>query len=153
MNKINPDKLPGSRGGRVFIGGDYNHMPDLRKIAKIVEDINFIPIIAHDCDVDLSRIHDEDLRLVHDCKYAIFEVSSPAGQLMELERTIDYGTISYVFYKQRSETDLTPPPTVSSMVKTLLNKMERWQQGYLIGYLTDDELKNIIQRVLRGLKL
>ena len=78
----------------VFIGCNYekdepilNALKEAVKNVK-VNDESFIPIVAKDIfeDIDLTEIHDESLRLLHNCGFAIIDITNPAGQLMELER-------------------------------------------------------------------
>ena len=115
-NKLKIDKMPGEYKKRVFIGGNYDLLPTLREIAKYVTDFGFQPILAYDFDVSESDIHDYDLRLLHNCNYAIFDVTHSAGEVMELERCKDYGTRVMVVYQAREKERM--PDQLSSMILT-----------------------------------
>lgn len=133
---LDVDKMPGRFENRVFIGGNYDHMAVLRKIENYVEENGFQPILAYDFDVPKDKIHDTDLRLLHNCKYAIFDETDPAGELMEIEVSKQYGTMVFIVYQTRDPESRETPPGVTTMVKTL---------GYsMYGYTTFEELRDII---------
>jgi hypothetical protein len=73
------------------------------------------------------EVPDRSLLLLHTCKFAIFEVSSPAGQLMEIERTIDYETDAMCLYSRLSD-DARPSPYVSSMLRTMDIRLEGYTE-------------------------
>ena len=137
---LDPDHLPGSFEKRVFVGGNYDFMANLGEITRCVENLEFQPIFAYDYDIPETEIHDYDCRLLHNCKYAIFEVTIPAGELMELERARDYNTKVLIVYQIRNPNDRSFPPQVSSMVKTF------GHEAY--GYFTFDELYKYIREWL-----
>ena len=66
--------IPGEYERRVFIGGNYDSMPGLREIEKFVKDLKFVPVLAYDCNIPRSQVHDYTLLLLHSCKFAIFEI-------------------------------------------------------------------------------
>ena len=136
VEKLDINKMPGKYENRVFIGGNYDHMAVLKEIEKYIKKSGFQPILAYDFDVPKNKIHDFDLRLLQNCKYAIFDETHPAGELMEIERTKDYGTIVLIIYQIRDPENIEPPAQVTSMVTSLDYPMK--------GYNTFDELKNII---------
>lgn len=117
--KYDPNKPPGALQNRVFVGGNYDIMPLLKKICETVFDNGYQPIFAYDFEVPTDEIHDHDIRLLHNCKYAIFEVSNPAGELMEIERVRDWRIATLLIYQIRDKGNPTPPPAVTSMLKTL----------------------------------
>lgn len=137
-NKLNIDEMPGEYEKRVFIGGNYNFLVNLRGTKGLVKDFGFQPILAKDFNVPENNTHDYDLRLLHNCKYAIFDVTSSAGELMELERCKDYGTQVIVVYQAREKGDI--PEQISNMVRSagFRNK----------GYISEDDFKNIIREFL-----
>lgn len=116
-------------------------MPKLREVQKYVQEVDFVPILAYDCiDIRKNMIHDEDLRLIHNCRYAIFEETDPAGELMELERAArEYKTFVFVVYEVREAFQREPPPKLTNMVKTLGIPM--------LGYSTFSELKLITRMI------
>ena len=83
--------FPGPWEKRVFIGGNYvAHMPILIKIKEVVVRLGYEPVIIDEIDVSGDLIHHHSLMYLHTCKFAIFETTSPGGQLMEVERARDY---------------------------------------------------------------
>jgi len=128
---------------RVFIGGSYQtHMAVLRYIEKVVESLGFKPVVAFDVQMPKDLTHHHTLLLLHTCKYAIFEISSPAGQYMEIERTIDYETKSLLLYSIMSS-DGYPSKSVSSMIQTMKQIKKQ-------GYLTFKEIDSIVKDFLQN---
>ena len=122
VRKQSIDHLPGIWFKRVFLGGDYDHLPILREIQVAVMKLEFEPIIPYDFEVPEKLIHHHDLMLLHCCRLGIFEVSTPAGQLMEIERAKDYDIDTILFY-----TDIDGPPhSLSSMIQTAGYTMESY---------------------------
>jgi hypothetical protein len=140
------DNPPGTFDKRVFVGGNYDFLATLRKICDFIRSTGFTPIMAWDFNVDFRRIHDYDLRLLHQCKYAIFEETSPAGELMELERTRDYGVISFAVYqvRDRDTKRQSPPSQITGMATTY---------GIaLVGYSTFEQLERFIRDVFSSIR-
>jgi hypothetical protein len=101
---------------RCFVGGSYHHGgPNIVPIAQIVRDAGFDAIVADDFEVSESDIHHRSLLLLHLCPKAIFEVTAPAGQLMELERCRDYDIKPMLVRNVMSGQG----PRVSAMVDTM----------------------------------
>ena len=119
------DPLPGTWDKRVFIGGDYDHLPILRDIQETVIRSGFQPIFPYDFMVPEKLIHHHDLMLLHCCRLGIFEVSSPAGQLMEIERAKDYDVQVILFYADRDG----PPHSLTMMVQTAGYSMELYSDS------------------------
>jgi len=119
------DPLPGTWEKRVFIGGDYDHLSILRDIEEAVKKSGFEPILPYDFAVPPKLIHRHDLMLFHCCRLGIFEVSSPAGQLMELERAKDYDVEVILFYVDRDG----PPHSLSMMIQTAGYTMEPYKDS------------------------
>lgn len=139
--KLDPDKLQGTFEKRVFIGGNYDFPVTLRKIRDIVTAKGFVPVLALDFDIPPTTIHDWDLRLLHNCKFAIFEVSCPAGELMEIERAREYKTLLLLAFQARDEQQ-KDPPRVGTMLKTA---------GYEpSGYLSFEHFDTMIGGFLLG---
>lgn len=140
---IRPDRypsvshLPDEWEQRVFIGGDYESISSLSLIIKAVVDFGLRPIIAMEFHSSPDKIHHDALLLLHNCKYAIFDVSGKGGHMMEAERTLDYGTLTLFVCKNNEA------PRVSAMLKSLGDKYE-------IRYFDDrKELKKHIYDFLR----
>jgi len=76
--------LPGKYSNRVFIGGDYVHCLLLDSIKEPIKDVAFYGILANDF-VTPGAERLISLYLLSKCKFAIFEVSTTAGHLIEIE--------------------------------------------------------------------
>jgi hypothetical protein len=145
LEKLDVDRTPGTYDRRVFVGGNYDFMADLRLIKDYIEEAGFVPILAYDFNIPEDKRHDYDLRLLHNCKYGIFEETHSAGELMELERAArEYGTIAFVVYQVRDPAHSDPPHQVSSMVKSLGMMMS--------GYSTWQDLHDFILRVFNNIE-
>jgi len=137
-------ELREKRKRMVFIGCNYvedkSILDELKEAVKNVKVNNesFIPIVAKDIfeDIDLTEIHEESLRLLHNCGFAIIDITNPAGQLMELERARDYGVITFVTYSSSH---------ASAMAVSLSKIMENWGIGYLVKYDDIDGLKKFMK--------
>lgn len=98
---------------RVFVGGDYaNRMPELFKLKSIIQNKGYEPILAIEFKIPTNLIHRHSLLLLHSCKYAIFDMATRSGQLMEAERTIDYENITLFICEDAMF------PKISQMVTT-----------------------------------
>lgn len=92
---------------RVFIGGSgdatINYMRD------IVEKIgDYDPVVAVDFDMPKAMtIYHKCLVLLHSCKYAIFDLSIPGGQIIEIERAPDYGVKTLAVWQADKERSIT----------------------------------------------
>lgn len=130
---------------RVFIGGNYQtHMPIIRHIERIVAECGYTPVVAFDVDIPRENTHDFTILLLHTCGYAIFEISTPAGQLMEIERTQDYANNVLLFFS-RIEPDAPPSPYVTTMLQTMTQFGERLR---IEGYEVPDDMEPIISDFL-----
>lgn len=129
--------MPGKFPRRVFIGGDYDFMACLRQIGKYVREARYQPIIAIDFNPLKDNIHDYDIRLLAMCKRAIFEVTSAAGQYMEIERVRDFKIDACIIYQKRTKNEKNYPQHISSMVTTY------GLQNF--GYATFKELEKVIK--------
>ncbi len=126
---------------RVFIGGNYQtHMPVLRHVERIVASLGFTPVIAFDVEISRESTYHHTLMLLHTCEYAVFEISAPSGQLMEIERTRDYQTKVLLLY---STTEPSGPP--SQLVSSMLTSAE---VGRVEGYVEMADIEPIIARFL-----
>ncbi len=105
------DCLPGTYNNRVFIGGNYDLISSLRDIKAAVYKLNsgFVPILPiDDFQIPQAQIYEWDLRLLHNCRYAIFEVTLPAGELFEIARCVEYGVTALLVYQGRGATGAPP---------------------------------------------
>jgi hypothetical protein len=133
------DQIPGQLERRVFIGGNYDNCAVLREIASIVQDLGYQPIIALDFDIPETEIRRYDLILLHNCKYAIFEVTFSNGHLIEIERARDYDVQTLLVYQVRDE-NRKPPPGATQMILT--SAFPRF------GYKNFTELKEYLRSFL-----
>jgi hypothetical protein len=142
--KFSVDAPPGKIENRVFVGGNYVLMPVLREIAKVIRDHNLQPIVAYDFDIPLERTREYTLRLLFQCKMAIFEVTLGNGQLVEIVRASGFGETSILQVFMAMDERREPPKTMSVMV---------WQaRPPPQGYLSLDELGEIVGTFLATLK-
>ena len=139
--------IPGDLENRVFIGGNYDNMAILNHLKDIVYKFGFFPILAYDFDVPKDDIHDFDLRLVSSCKYAIFEVTTPQGELMEILRSVDYRNSILILYQVRDPESREMPQQITTMLSTL--KYESLEKQ---GYNHINELNRIVETWFKGLK-
>lgn len=111
------DCLPGTYDSRVFIGGNYQSIKDLRDIKEAVYNLGsiFVPILPYDdFEIPPGQVYATDLRLLHNCKYAIFEVTHPGGELFEIARCAEYRVTTLLVYQARGFADA--PPSVKTML-------------------------------------
>lgn len=121
---------------RVFVGGNYDFLPTLRKICDLVVKTGFLPVLAFDYDVPEEMIYSFDLGLLGECKYAIFEITAGNGHLMELNEAINLRKNVFALYSVRDRRQSKPPHTVSSMLTTA--------NIVLLGYDSIENLEEII---------
>ena len=116
--KTMPLGFPQPREQRVFIGANYDtHGHVIPEIKEVVLRKGYTPIILYEVSIPPERIHHNSLMLLHTCAYAIIDITSPAGQYMEIERAHDYNV---KVLPVRSALDkIKFPPHISSMIKTL----------------------------------
>lgn len=90
-------RIPGDWDNRVFIGGDYvSYFYVLNMLKPLLQSNKYTPIIAYEfTKPDEMSIREQALLLLHNCKYAIFDISGRGGHLMEIERTFDYQTKAF----------------------------------------------------------
>jgi hypothetical protein len=138
--KNSVDSPPGKIENRVFIGGNYVLMPILRMIEDTVRQSGFQPIIAVDFDIPLEKTREYTLRLLYQCRLAIFEETLGDGHMVEIARTSGFGEIGFLQIYMAMNERREPPKTMSIMV---------WQsKPPPEGYLTIDELREIVQAFL-----
>jgi hypothetical protein len=132
-----PLGFPQPRDRRVFIGTNYDsHAHVIPEIKRAVLLKGYAPIIVAEVSFPPQQTRDVSLLLLHTCGLAVFDVTSPAGQLMEIERARDYGTTVLLV---RSD-PVGHPPHVSEMIRSL---------GYTIHTYRDmDELKRHVMNFL-----
>lgn len=122
-----------------FVGGNYYAGgPNLEPIMQIVRDEGFEPVMPLRFEFPQTDVHHRSLLLLHLCRKAVFEVTLPAGQLMELERCRDYDIEPLLVRNVLHDQDAH----VSQMISTMANvKVD--------GYTNLDELRSLIRDYLR----
>jgi len=83
--------FPQPRERRVFIGANFDTPAFVAEIQIAVVLSGYVPIITAEVFIPPKDTHDASLLLLRTCGHAIFDITNPAGQLMEIERTRDYG--------------------------------------------------------------
>lgn len=134
------DSPPGRIENRVFIGGNYALMPVLRYIENVVKKIGLQPIIAYDFDIPIDKTREYILRLLYQCKLAIFEETLSNGHMVEIARTSGFGEIGILQIYMAMDERREPPKTMSIMVWQSTPPPE--------GYLTFGELEEIVEAFL-----
>jgi len=124
---------------RVFIGASYKEIYVINSIKIIVEQKGYDPIVALDFDIPSILIHHHSLMLLHECKYAIFDLSQEAGQLMEIERVRDYEVKTIAVYQAAGG-----DPKITEMLKAHLTAMSI----HTSAYSNNEELTSIINSFL-----
>lgn len=131
------DNIPGTYLTRVFVGGCYtSQLAVLLEIKKYIHKISkgcLTSIFAEDFDME-GNVRNACFRLLHQCKYAIFEVTNSAGQIFEIEAAIDYETTFIVVHNSSSEEPVFIPG---------INMIDVRKQ--ILTYRSLDELKSIIK--------
>lgn len=103
----------------VFVGGSYKELLVMSEIKKCVSQKGYEPVFALDFEIPEDLVHHHSLMLLHECKYAIFDLSQEAGQLMEIERVRDYDIETLAVYQA-----VGGEPKITEMLKALLNTMK-----------------------------
>jgi hypothetical protein len=139
QQKYSVNAPPGTIENRVFIGGNYALMPVLRVIEKSVLASGFQPIIAYDFNIPREKTREYSLRLLCQCKFAIFESTINDGHLVESARANAMEICILQVYMAMDGRKKQP-----KMMSTMI-----WQSTPSPkGYVTFDELQEIIQRFL-----
>jgi len=123
---------------KVFIGGSFTDLARLRDIQEFVIRLGFEPVLTEESGIPEELIHHHNLMLLHSCKYAIFEVSKPAGQLIEIERTRDYGITPLLVYSSTGE---KIPKHLSAMLRTAGFDLKGYRDTIELGDLIAEYLK------------
>lgn len=120
-----PLGFPQPRERRVFIGTNYDshsHLIPEMRLAVIMR--NYIPVAARDVIIPPNaNVHDISLLLLHTCAWAVFDVTQPAGQFMEIERARDYEVNVLLI---RSD-PVSHPAHVSQMISSLGYRLQPYR--------------------------
>jgi len=131
--------FPQPREKRVFIGTNYDAKPGFIPLAReAVISKGYTPVVVAEFGIEPGTTHDTSLVLLHTCKYAVFDITVPSGQLMEIERAQDYKVEALLLRESLS------PSRGQSRVSKMLSTI-----GYKIEYYSDPrDLLKIIQEFL-----
>lgn len=132
---LEPGMFPVPWEQRVFVGGNYDFPQDVTLIERSVRAHGSFPVVARDYRILGNDVHYSSLMLLHECRLAIFEISREAGQLMEIERTRDFGVKVLAVRQSADPKELR----ASGMVKALLKR-----EAEVKTYQTPEELDAII---------
>lgn len=99
-----PERIRRCSDSRLWLNVGYRELLVLKK--------GFEPVVADDYLLPQEQTNREFcLMLLHTCKYAIFDVTMAGGQLIEVERTRDYGTRNPLVIFNASSLDMDRPLT------------------------------------------
>jgi hypothetical protein len=126
---------------RVFIGGSGGLSPIIEYMRNMVEKLGYDPVVAEDFDMPKGMsIYHKCLLLLHSCKYAIFDLSEQAGQLLEVERATEYGVKMLIVWPVNKEESIT------QMLKSSLDRRGIKYKAYM----KFEEMENIFRDFLKG---
>ena len=143
------DCLPGIYNWRVFIGGNYASIGNLRSIKDAVYrlGVGFTPILPYDdFQIPQGQVYETDLRLLHNCKYAIFEVTQPGGELFEIARCTEYRVTTLLVYQARGFSE-APPNVKTMLLESGGHEHHSWLNNTQLYRIVDEFLrqKNPVQ--------
>lgn len=120
---------------RVFVGGSAVLGPIIEEMRKVITSLGFDPVIPVDFDMPPGMtIYHKCLALLHACKYAVFDVSEQAGQMLEMDRAPEYAVQTIAVWSRNSEFRIT------EMLKSRL-----YDRGIPCKpYDTFDEMKTVL---------
>lgn len=138
VRKYSINSPPGQWNKRVFIGGNYGSktVGNLYEIKNLVVKKGYFPIIALEFTDKEPPIHDHSLLLLHNCKYAIFDVTKDSGYLMEVERTLDYRTETLLVYQKVDGVE----DRMSAMIRSLGKELKPFSNTEELSKLIDNFL-------------
>jgi len=140
QQKYSIDSPPGNFGNRVFVGGNYRFGSLIDHIASAVSGCSFTPIVAAQFGIKRGTERESSLILLRQCKFAIFEVTLDGGHIGEIERALDYNTITLCLWDAlRSDGPLMSAMVTSHPVFNSNNK----------GYKTIREMEEEVCKFLR----
>lgn len=113
-HKYNINNPPGRLDRRVFIGGNYSFSIQLTEIAESVEDGDFQPILVWEFGVIPGTERHSSESILKQCKYAIFEVSSDAGYMYEIDDAQKYSLITLCLWAENRD----GTPRISAMTRS-----------------------------------
>jgi len=112
--KLGLHNIPGTYSTRVFLGFNYLSGSRAEDILEAIRDSGFTPVVAIDFDIPAAKVYDCCLYLLCHCQYAVFDVTVPGGQLIEIELAHRLDTECLLVW----DGWLDGPPRLSSMVQT-----------------------------------
>lgn len=101
---------------RVFVGAAYRDPSRLESIRAIVTAEAYEAIIASDFETPQDEVRHHALMLLHSCRLAIFDMAIEAGQLIEVDRCLDYQVRPLIIYPAW---DPDEEARISAMIRSL----------------------------------
>lgn len=125
---------------RVFVGGSGSAL--IEEMRDTVGKIGgYDPVVAVDFDMPRGMtIYHKCIALLHCCKHAIFDLSTQAGQLIEIERAPDYGVKTLVIWQKDKEQSIT------EVLKSCLDDRQIKHEAYT----NFSELEDIFRKFLQA---
>jgi hypothetical protein len=146
--ELNPSGLPPTFENRVFIGGSYDLVPVLRCIQQIVamHDKDLRPIFVGDFKMEIEDTYFHSLRLLSQCKRAIFEVTLDGGHIAEIREVAQKKGMDILLVYMANNFKKQFPNTATTMLIGMLNHFGNSKS--LQGYTTMSELEHIVKSFL-----
>lgn len=135
--KKEPGRFECDWENRVFVGGSYGtHWAEIEAIKTVCKNLDYEPVVSGEFRIPGGDVHHQSLMLLHECSKAVFEVTEPAGQLMEIERLRDYQVRPLIVCQVNAN--------LSEMLEALLKS-----QGYEVKRYRDiPELEDLVKEFL-----
>jgi hypothetical protein len=149
---LSPSSLPPTFRNRVFIGGNYDLSPVLRHIQSIValNDADLRPIFLGDFEMPQDETVFHALRLLSECRRAIFEITIDSGHLIEIMEYVRKKDIQILLVYMASHFKKPYPYTATSMLQNLIRQNGNYEP--IQGYRSIQELEAIVKGFLYATK-
>ena len=141
MKRVTPQEELDREG--VFIGVNYEtSLPVLGQIKAILEEMRITHRTALDKPCPPDRIHERAVHLLQSCGYAVFDVTDPAGQVMELQESLHNPLQKiYVCYGSAHTT---------AMILSLSETLRETRRGEIFQYKSSTALERFVKAVFVG---
>lgn len=145
---LSPSGLPPTYENRVFIGGNYDLSPVLRYIQRTValHGPNLRPIFLGDFEIPPENTVDHALRLLDQCRRAVFEITIDSGHLIEIMEYVRKKHIQILLVYMASHFKKPYPYTATSMLQNLIKQDGNYEP--IQGYRSLPELDQLIRQFL-----
>ncbi len=126
---------------RVFIGMEYKDWLLLQTIRDIVKSLGYEPVIVADYRVPKGLEHHHSLMILHECRYAIFELTHLAGQVLELERARDYGIPVLVVHTNAASSEMVAALMSEIEITPKVYRSEKELLKHIAEFLAEQEAR------------